>query len=105
MDTRKGFDSFPPACRYWGKAASDEEEAVRCHLLVYHALDVAAVTRELLCRRPFLARRLSRLMGMPVEGAASLGVFLAGLHDLGKFAEAFQQLRPDLRQRFWPTWG
>jgi CRISPR-associated endonuclease/helicase Cas3 len=42
-------------------------------------------------------------MGMPVEGAASLGVFLAGLHDLGKFAEAFQQLRPDLRQGFWPN--
>ncbi|HGG60415.1 MAG TPA: CRISPR-associated helicase Cas3' [Gammaproteobacteria bacterium] len=89
---------------YWGKTSpSDETEAEPFHLLVYHSLDVAAVGRALLESRRELSRRLSKLMGMPEEDAKVWCVFLLGLHDLGKFAESFQQLREDLRLAFWPA--
>ena len=86
--------------RYWGKA--DKEGGTGFHLLVYHCLDVAAVGKVLLTNRPELLRRLADATGLSQEQATSWCVFLLGLHDLGKFAEAFQQLREDLRQQFWP---
>jgi len=89
--------------QYWGKAQQDDREAgAPYHLLVYHLLDVAAAGKVLLELRPQLACRLSSLMGLPVEHAKQWCVFLLGLHDLGKFAESFQQLREDLRLTFWP---
>ena len=84
---------------YWGKAGREDQG---CHLLVYHCLDVAAVAITLLEQRPELLRRLAAAMGLPPEQAKPWCVFLLGLHDLGKFAEAFQQLREDLRFAFWP---
>ncbi len=87
--------------KYWGKASSDEMAPVPYHLLVYHSLDVAGVGKILLDQRPQLANRLALLMGMSVEQAVSWCVFLLGLHDLGKFAESFQQLREDLRLLLW----
>ena len=87
---------------YWGKASlSDDSGGEPFHLLVYHSLDVAAVGRVLLENRPELSRRLSQLMGMPKNDAEIWCIFLLGLHDLGKFAETFQQLREDLRGIFW----
>ncbi len=90
--------------RYWGKAQQpDNQEADDiCHLLVYHSLDVAAVGKVLLERQPWLLTRLAKLMGLPPDAAMQWCIFLLGLHDLGKFAENFQQLRGDLRQHFWP---
>ncbi|HHH35964.1 MAG TPA: CRISPR-associated endonuclease Cas3'', partial [Gammaproteobacteria bacterium] len=88
---------FMYAC--WGKAGKENQG---CHLLVYHCLDVAAVAAVLLEQRPALLRLLADAMGLSREEAKRWCVFLLGLHDLGKFAESFQQLREDLRQRFWP---
>ena len=85
---------------YWGKAADDHEEY---HLLVYHSLDVAAVAEVLLEQKPGLLNRLANSMGMEPAEARTWCVYLIGLHDLGKFAEAFQQLREDLRNEFWPN--
>lgn len=88
---------------YWGKAAKPEQHAsVGYHLLPYHCLDVAAVGQTLLTSHPTLLRRLSHLMQLPEQQTQTWLVFLLGIHDLGKFAETFQQLRPDLRQGFWP---
>ncbi|WP_457676156.1 CRISPR-associated helicase Cas3' [Thiolapillus sp.] len=86
--------------RYWGKAGSKEDGSH--HLLVWHALDVAAVGQILLDQHPFLLDRLAGRMQLSHEQARRWCVFLLGLHDLGKFAETFQQLRPDLRQKLWP---
>ncbi|MBW2122700.1 MAG: hypothetical protein JRH07_12790 [Deltaproteobacteria bacterium] len=39
-------DSFPGYYRYWGKADPDYSDDPKWHLLVYHCLDVAAVSRK-----------------------------------------------------------
>ena len=80
--------------RYWGKAAKD---GTAQHLLVYHCLDVAATLRALLDADDRLHRRLYALA--PAAPPADLDALLlafAALHDLGKFAPAFQQQRQDL---------
>lgn len=89
---------------YWGKAAKPEQSkaGAQYHLLPYHSLDVAAVGQVLLQQHSFLRQRLASLMGLSETDTVSWCVFLLGLHDLGKFAESFQQLRPDLRQHLWP---
>ncbi|MFO7646801.1 CRISPR-associated endonuclease Cas3'' [Halomonas campaniensis] len=80
---------------YWGKAKpSDEGDS--CHLLPYHSLDVAAVGWYLLAPERPLAQRLSRQLDIPPDALRHLLVFLLGLHDLGKFARAFQGVaRPE----------
>jgi len=88
--------------RYWGKAQPQSAAEVPYHLLAYHSLDVAAVGQVLLQENTFLRQRLAQLMQLPEDCAVAWCVFLLGLHDLGKFAESFQQLRPDLRQLFYP---
>jgi CRISPR-associated endonuclease/helicase Cas3 len=94
---------IPVYFNYWGKAKPSLEDAgAAYHLLPYHSLDVAAVGQVLLQQHPFLRKRLAELMQLPEADAVSWCVFLLGIHDLGKFAESFQQLRPDLRQQFWP---
>ena len=79
--------------RYWGKAKKDEESY---HLLVYHSLDVAAVGSILLTQHPTLLQKLSHLTGLPPEQFKQWMVFFLALHDIGKFADCFQNLRPDL---------
>ncbi|MBL4608232.1 MAG: CRISPR-associated helicase Cas3' [Pseudomonadales bacterium] len=89
--------------QYWGKAKpTTDEKSVQYHLLPYHSLDVAAVGQVLLSRHSSLNLRLSELMDLPTEKTIECIVFLLGIHDLGKFAETFQQIRPDLRELFWP---
>ncbi len=80
--------------RYWGKAAKDGAEH---HLLVYHCLDVGATLAALLDADTRLRQRLHALA--PAVAPADLDALLtyfAVLHDLGKFAPAFQQYRPDI---------
>ncbi len=97
-DTRK--NSY---FHYWGKACpSTVDQVAEYHLLPYHSLDVAAVGYVLLTRQPALSKHLSELMGLSEQQTLNWITYLLGLHDLGKFAEAFQQLRPDLRKLFWP---
>ncbi|HPE61768.1 MAG TPA: CRISPR-associated helicase Cas3' [Thiolinea sp.] len=95
---------WPDYFRYWGKAARPEAATAgpAYHLLVYHALDVAAVGQVLLQKHHFLRQRLAVLMQLPEAETIRWCVFLLGIHDLGKFAETFQYLRPDLREYFRP---
>ena len=88
--------------KYWGKAKPGQSDGAEYHLLPYHSLDVAAVGQVLLQQHPFLRQRLATLMQLPEAEAVRWCVFLLGIHDLGKFAESFQQLRRDLRQTLWP---
>lgn len=82
--------------RYWGKAKAEADAPEPYHLLPYHSLDVAAVGRSLLQQHPVLTSRLSSLIGMAPADFARWAVALLALHDLGKFAVTFQNLRPDL---------
>ncbi len=84
-----------PYLRYWGKAAP-EGATPAAHLLVYHLLDVAAVGRVLLDRHPALGDRLAEILGLGTENTRKLCLWLLVHHDLGKFAAAFQRLRPGL---------
>lgn len=82
---------------YWGKAVrSEQDKSFAYHLLPYHCLDVAAVGQVLLKRHPRIRRLVSEAISRDdslLDGWAS---FILALHDLGKFAEAFQNLRPDI---------
>jgi len=87
--------------KYWGKAGADEQAGASYHLLPYHCLDVAAVGRVLLEQHPFLANRFEQLFGIPKPILIPWLNLLLALHDCGKFAESFQQLKPELRQTWW----
>ncbi len=80
---------------YWGKSNDN-----MFHLLPYHCLDVAAVTQVILTRHHFLLKKISAIMGLKEEDTRLWLVFLSGIHDSGKFAESFQQLRADLRTQY-----
>ena len=84
-----------PHYAYWGKAGPDGEH----HLLVYHALDACAVAAALLEADPGLARLPSTASRLPPAAVKPLALFMVGLHDLGKFFNSFQNLRPDLLLR------
>lgn len=73
--------------RYWGKTGEDG----RFHLL-YHCLDVAAVGWVLLDPRKPLCRWLASGLGVEPEWLRRWVVFCLALHDMGKFAVAFQGL-------------
>jgi len=84
--------------RYWGKASKTDASF---HLLVYHCLDVAAVAHHILDADAPLRGRLGGLVpDMAPADLETLLVFFAALHDLGKFAPAFQHKRPDLVATF-----
>lgn len=86
-------------CRYfsyWGKAKPSVEDHARYHLLVYHSLDVAACGQALLSLPQFSLGPLAQELGWPLSTVERLFVFFLGLHDLGKFARAFQGLAPNL---------
>ncbi|UYO75802.1 CRISPR-associated helicase Cas3' [Halomonas qinghailakensis] len=77
--------------RYWGKAQA-KGQAVECHLLPYHNLDVAAVGWLLLSPDRPLTQRLAAQLSLKPEALRQLLVFWLGLHDIGKFSRAFQGL-------------
>ena len=79
---------------YWGKAAGEDEQAY--HLLVYHALDVAAVGNVFLKQHTSVCEKIARLAGMSPDTFRAWFTFALALHDLGKFAESFQNLRPQI---------
>lgn len=80
---------------YWGKA-SPQSEGDRYHLLPFHALDVAACGRVLLALPGCSLKTLACELGWPQAQVEAVFVFFLVLHDLGKFARAFQGLAPDL---------
>ncbi len=86
-----------PEYRYWGKAGKDGD--VEFHLLVYHCLDMAACGVMLLRLIPQWRRLLERLTGLSGKALEDCVFFYLALHDLGKFATGFQNLRPDLLRK------
>lgn len=78
---------------YWGKYDSEKQTI---HLLPYHCLDVAAVMHCLLHQHP-LSQQWSTFFSDQAElgeNQSSLFVYLAALHDVGKFSESFQAKAP-----------
>lgn len=71
------------------------------HLLPYHCLDVAAVGGVLLEKHPFLANLFEELFGLSKPILIPWLNAVLAFHDCGKFAESFQQLKPELRQKWW----
>lgn len=84
---------------FWGKARSQAGAHIRWHPVAYHLLDVAAVAKAILRARPLAAERGCALLGLQPENLEQVIVALSGLHDLGKFAPAFQKKAPEQ----WPT--
>ena len=90
MDAERPMQDF---YRYWGKAKAERDrQSVPCHLLPYHSLDVAAVGLKLLNGNPGMTSDLAQQLDMRVGTFRELFVFSLALHDLGKFARAFQGL-------------
>lgn len=85
--------------RYWGKAKAEDENSPAFHLLAYHCLDVAAVGRVLLEKNPLLLNRLAHLFGIKKEILQPVLIFFLALHDLGKFSEGFQNIKPKLLEQ------
>ena len=81
---------------YWGKASPQSQDGERFHLLPFHSLDVAACGQMLLGLPSFSLKPLAEELGWTQAQVESLFIFFLALHDLGKFARAFQGLMPDL---------
>lgn len=84
------------AClRYWGKA-EPKGGPVAAHPLVFHSLDVAACASIYLERHPTLLAQFAVWFGLGIESARGVLIFLLAVHDIGKFAENFQNRVPEL---------
>ena len=81
-----------PYFRYWGKA-SQEAGGEEYHLLPYHCLDVAACGYWLVKNNQFGAAEIFKQLGFSLEDGAIFFAWLLALHDIGKFARGFQQLK------------
>lgn len=83
---------------YWGKSAGavHGNGTVSYHLLPYHCLDVAAVGHVLLKVNNVLHDNLARITGLQTTHFTSWVTFFLSLHDIGKFADSFQNLNPYL---------
>ena len=78
--------------RYWGKTNKYEH-----HLLIWHCLDVAAVFNVILDLIPAYKKRFNVFFQLKEEIWRPNLVWLAALHDIGKFSPTFQQLVPKAR--------
>ncbi len=85
--------------RYWGKAqkgSQKNDDTPQYHLLPYHCLDVAAVGWHWLAPDKTTCKQLAIQLQVTPEWLRRFFTFCLALHDLGKFARAFQGLRTDL---------
>jgi len=87
------MSEVPQYSRYWGKAEKDGD---RYHLLPHHCLDVAAVGSMVLANKATLRQRFAQIAGLDETLCSRWIVLFLALHDIGKFSESFQNLRPDL---------
>ena len=86
----------PAYWNYWGKADPSYPGEAKWHPLVYHCLDVSAVTEVLIESRPAWLNHLCRCAGMPPEKLTPWILFLLAIHDIGKYSDGFQWQRSDL---------
>ncbi|MBF0554458.1 MAG: CRISPR-associated helicase Cas3' [Nitrospirae bacterium] len=92
---------IPQWQQLWAKTNRDKtsqsSKDFRYHPLLYHMLDVAAVTGLLWdkCLIPQLRKRFECSLGTDVRTQI---VFLSGAHDLGKASPGFQKKVPELLQ-------
>jgi len=84
----------PNYFRYWAKAKPVSEQFSNYHLLPFHSLDVAAVGWCLLEPDGALCQRLSKQLNVCAVWFQGFFCYCLMLHDLGKFARAFQNLVP-----------
>ncbi len=75
---------------YWGKAKPETGDSPAYHLLPYHCLDVAAVGWHMLAPDKPMAKGLAAQLQVTPEWLRTWFVFCLAVHDLGKFARAFQ---------------
>jgi CRISPR-associated endonuclease/helicase Cas3 len=87
---------------YWGKAQNYEQNGYY-HLLIYHSLDVAAVTKVILDQHPALLRILGNSSGIAEDKIAPWVLWAVALHDIGKFSRDFQTKVPELYNRLQPN--
>lgn len=82
--------------RYWGKLDDKKRglDQPYYHLLVYHSLDVAAVMHQFLHLKHTLTADMADFLAIDKKTFIRLCTLTAALHDLGKFAAAFQCLNP-----------
>lgn len=82
---------------YWGKASPTQPgQGKPYHLLPYHSLDVAAVGKVLLSLPAYSLEPLAQQLGWSREQVEAAFIFFLCVHDVGKFARAFQGLAPGL---------
>ena len=96
-------DNWEDYFHYWGKSRSLPGTAPHqsYHLLVYHALDVAAVGLQILKSDPASSGKLIPSGLFPDHSVSQKWLngavpFLLALHDIGKFSDRFQNLAPEL---------
>lgn len=80
---------------YWGKTFADG----RWHNLQRHNIEVAAVLKTLLNSDENLKKKILFLSPLSSELTEQLLLFLACVHDLGKFSICFQQQCPDIARQ------
>lgn len=93
------LQTAPSFLDFWGKARPIPTAAHAWHPIAYHMLDVASVLDAILDARPLALSRGAKLLGVEPPEARRLLVSLAALHDIGKFAPAFQKKALD----HWPS--
>lgn len=94
-----GQTSTAPIYCYWGKTHGDEY-----HLLIYHALDVAAVGMVWWDACPAIRRAFVQAFHIEESEIGKLRarvLFFLALHDLGKLDVRFQLKAPDTLRRLW----
>jgi len=82
--------------KYWGKA---DKISGKYLLLPYHCVDVAAVGHVLLSKDATLRHKFTVITGLDEETCIRWIVMFLAFHDIGKFSESFQNLRPDLLKK------
>lgn len=96
FQSNQGLNVTASYFSYWGKAKPDTEIGPAYHLLPYHCLDVAAVGSLWLGLDTPICKQLAMCLQVEQEWLQRWFTFCLALHDLGKFARAFQGLRTDL---------
>lgn len=79
---------------YWGKSKDTETY----HLLPYHMLDTAAVIDAYLQKHKYFMNTWKNDY-ISKKTIKELILFFSALHDIGKFSESFQNLKPELLQK------